>query len=55
MEAMQAHAVDVVKRMREITMVMRTPEEVLEAQGVTPSDIEGNQLVNNCDWIIQVL
>nr|CAD1828670.1 unnamed protein product [Ananas comosus var. bracteatus] len=41
MEAMQAHAVDVVKRMREITMVMRTPEEVLEAQGVTPSDIEG--------------
>ena len=41
MEAMQAQSVDVVKRMKEITQVMQTPEEVLEAQGVNPEDIEG--------------
>ncbi|KAG7027343.1 fes1 [Cucurbita argyrosperma subsp. argyrosperma] len=40
MEAMQAQSVDVVKRMKEITQVMQTPEEVLEAQGVNPEDIE---------------
>ncbi|OMO97245.1 Armadillo [Corchorus olitorius] len=40
MEAMQAQTVDVVKRMKEITMVMQTPEQVLEAQGVTSADIE---------------
>ncbi|GMH28942.1 hypothetical protein Nepgr_030785 [Nepenthes gracilis] len=40
MEAMQAHSVDVVKRMKEITQVMQTPDHVLEAQGVTPADIE---------------
>lgn len=41
MEAMQAQSVDVVKRMKEITIVMQTPEQVLESQGVTPADIEG--------------
>lgn len=41
MEAMQAQSVDVIKRMKEITLVMQTPEQVLEAQGVTASDIEG--------------
>lgn len=43
MEAMQAQSVDVIKRMKEITLVMQTPENVLEAQGVTPEDIEGNK------------
>ncbi|OWM81800.1 hsp70 nucleotide exchange factor fes1 [Punica granatum] len=41
MEAMQSHSVDVMKRMKEITLVMQTPEQVLESQGVTPTDIEG--------------
>ncbi|OAY83554.1 uncharacterized protein LOC109718202 [Ananas comosus] len=40
MEAMQAQTVDVVKRMKEITLVMKTPEDVLQAQGVTPENIE---------------
>lgn len=40
MEAMQAQTVDVVKRMKEISLVMQTPEEVLESQGVTSEDIE---------------
>lgn len=40
MEAMQAQSVDVIKRMKEITLVMQTPQQVLEAQGVTSADIE---------------
>lgn len=44
MEAMQAQAVDVIKRMKEITLVMKTPEHVLEAQGVTTADLEGNAM-----------
>ncbi|GLT79182.1 hypothetical protein SLA2020_506790 [Shorea laevis] len=40
MEAMQSQTVDVIRRMKEITLVMQTPEQVLEAQGVTPADIE---------------
>ncbi|XP_021289345.1 uncharacterized protein LOC110420386 [Herrania umbratica] len=40
MEAMQSQSVDVIKRMKEITLVMQTPEQVLEAQGVTSADIE---------------
>ncbi|XP_057459111.1 hsp70 nucleotide exchange factor fes1 isoform X2 [Lotus japonicus] len=40
MEAMQAQTIDVVKRMKEITLVMQTPQQVLEDQGVTPADIE---------------
>ncbi|KAI3447708.1 hypothetical protein Pfo_004373 [Paulownia fortunei] len=40
MEAMQAQSVDVIKRMKEITIVMQAPEHVLESQGVTPQDIE---------------
>ncbi|MQM15805.1 hypothetical protein Taro_048753 [Colocasia esculenta] len=34
MEAMQAQTVDVMKRMKEITLVMQTPEDVLQAHGV---------------------
>lgn len=45
MEAMQSQSVDVVKRMKEITLVMQTPQQVLEAQGVTVSDLEGDFLV----------
>lgn len=41
MEAMQSQTLDVIKRMKEITLVMQTPEQVLEEQGVTASDIEG--------------
>lgn len=41
MEAMQAQTIDVVKRMKEITLVMQMPEQVLEEQGVTSADIEG--------------
>ncbi|CAA0829812.1 Fes1A [Striga hermonthica] len=41
MEAMQAQSVDVIRRMKEITLVMQAPEHVLESQGVTPQDIEG--------------
>lgn len=41
MEAVQAQTIDVVKRMKEITLVMQTPEQVLEAQGVTSADLEG--------------
>lgn len=41
MEAMQAQTVDVVKRMKEITLVMKTSADVLEAQGIKPYDIVG--------------
>ncbi|GJV13499.1 HSP70 nucleotide exchange factor FES1-like protein [Tanacetum coccineum] len=41
MEAMQAQTIDVVKRMKEITLVMQTPDNVLEEQGVSASDLEG--------------
>ncbi|KAH9301744.1 hypothetical protein KI387_013327, partial [Taxus chinensis] len=41
MEAMQAQTVDVVKRMKEITIIMQMPQEILEAQGVTVADLEG--------------
>lgn len=41
MEAMQAQTVDVIRRLKEITMVLQTPEQVLESQGVTPQDLEG--------------
>ncbi|KAG6416407.1 hypothetical protein SASPL_123837 [Salvia splendens] len=40
MEAMQGQTIDVIKRMKEITLVMKTPEQVLESQGVTPQDVE---------------
>lgn len=45
MEAMQAQTVDVLKRMKEISLVMQTPEQVLESQGITPQDIEGMELL----------
>nr|XP_043609807.1 hsp70 nucleotide exchange factor fes1-like [Erigeron canadensis]XP_043609808.1 hsp70 nucleotide exchange factor fes1-like [Erigeron canadensis] len=40
MEAMQAQTIDVVKRMKEITLVMQTPDNILEEQGVTSTDLE---------------
>ncbi|XP_043701780.1 hsp70-binding protein 1-like [Telopea speciosissima] len=40
MEAMQAQTIDVIQRMKEITLVMQTPDQVLEAHGVTSADIE---------------
>ncbi|KAL5208920.1 hypothetical protein ABZP36_004543 [Zizania latifolia] len=40
MEAMQENTIDVVKRMKEITLVMKTPDDVLQSQGVTPENIE---------------
>lgn len=40
MEAMQAQTIDVVKRMKEITLVMKTPDNILEEQGVTATDLE---------------
>lgn len=40
MDAMQSQSMDVIKRMKEITLVMQTPDQVLETQGVTPGDIE---------------
>ncbi|GMY14487.1 hsp70 nucleotide exchange factor fes1 [Fagus crenata] len=40
MEAMQAQSVNVIKLMKQITLVMQTPEQVLEAQGVTSADIK---------------
>ncbi|GKB25251.1 HSP70 nucleotide exchange factor FES1-like protein, partial [Tanacetum coccineum] len=41
MEAMQAQTIDVVKRMKDITLVMQTHDNVLEEQGVSASDLEG--------------
>jgi len=41
-EAMQSQTVDVVKRLKEITQVLQTPQQVLEAHEVTPQDIEGS-------------
>ncbi|KAH9322375.1 hypothetical protein KI387_017014 [Taxus chinensis] len=41
MEAMQAQTVYVVKRMKEITIIMQMPREILEEQGVTIADLEG--------------
>ncbi|KAJ3682711.1 hypothetical protein LUZ60_012938 [Juncus effusus] len=39
-EAMEARTVDMIKRMKEISMVMSTPLHVLESQGVSSSDLE---------------
>ncbi|XP_076958018.1 hsp70 nucleotide exchange factor FES1-like [Bidens hawaiensis] len=40
MEAMQAQTIDVVKRMKEITQVMQTPDNILQEQGVTATDLQ---------------
>lgn len=40
MEAMQAQTVDVIKRMKEISMVLNMPLEALDAHGVTTEDVE---------------
>ncbi|KAF7825645.1 hsp70 nucleotide exchange factor fes1-like [Senna tora] len=39
-EALQAQSFDVIKRMKEITLVMKIPEKDLESQGITPDNIE---------------
>nr|GEW96990.1 hypothetical protein [Tanacetum cinerariifolium] len=41
MGAMQAQTIDVVKCMKDITLVMQTPDNSLEEQGVSASDLEG--------------
>lgn len=40
-EAMQSQVLDVIKRMKEIALVMSMPVPVLEAQGVTVEELEG--------------
>jgi hsp70-interacting protein len=40
-DAMQSQVLDVIKRMKEIAMVMSMPVPVLEAQGVTVEELEG--------------
>lgn len=40
-EAMHSQVVDVIKRMKEIALVMSMPVPVLEAQGVTVEELEG--------------
>ena len=45
MEAMQEQTLDVIKRMKEIAMIMNMPPEALEAQGVTTEDMEGKFLL----------
>jgi hsp70-interacting protein len=40
-EAMQSQFLDVIKRMKEIALVMNMPVPVLEAQGVTVEELEG--------------
>lgn len=47
MDAMEAQTVDAIKRMKEITLVMKTPEEQLEAQGVTAAELVGNIWCDN--------
>lgn len=54
MEAMQSQTIDVVKRMKEITQVMQTPEDVLDSQGVTPADIEGDVILLD-EWFVHSL
>ncbi|GBG59918.1 hypothetical protein CBR_g66724 [Chara braunii] len=39
-EAMSAQTIDVIKRMKEITMVMNIPSETLQEQGVTVEELE---------------
>ncbi|KFK34628.1 hypothetical protein AALP_AA5G170900 [Arabis alpina] len=41
MEAMQGHTIDLISRMKQISLIMKMPEQVLEAQGVTSNDLEG--------------
>ncbi|KFK24600.1 hypothetical protein AALP_AA8G000300 [Arabis alpina] len=52
-EAMHSQTVDVVQRLKEITLVMQTPQEVLDAQEVTPQEIEGmlNELQEHVESI----
>ncbi|KAG6437158.1 hypothetical protein SASPL_102069 [Salvia splendens] len=52
MEAMQGQTIDVIKRVKEITLLMKTPEQVLESQGGTPQDIEG---FFNCATCVDML
>jgi hypothetical protein len=49
-EAVERHmAEDVVSHLREIALLMSTPLSVLEAQGITPDDIEGtDSVIDTC-------
>lgn len=47
-EAMQAQTVDVIKRMKEISMVMNMPTEVLQSQGVSIEELQGEVLELDC-------
>ncbi|CAM6098192.1 unnamed protein product [Calypogeia fissa] len=40
-EALQAHTIDVIRRMKEISLVLNTPQQILDEQGVTPEEQEG--------------
>lgn len=40
-EAVQAHTIDVIRRMKEISVVLNTPQQMLDEQGVTPEEQEG--------------
>jgi len=51
-EAMQAHTLDSISRMKVISQIMKMPEQVLEAQGVTPDDLEGSLLRSNGDYSV---
>ncbi|KAL3687516.1 hypothetical protein R1sor_013825 [Riccia sorocarpa] len=39
-EAMQAQTIDTIQRMKEITLVMNMPQDVLDGQGITNGEIE---------------
>lgn len=47
MEAMQGHTIDSISRMKQISQIMKMPEQLLESQGVTIDDLEGSLLRSN--------
>lgn len=52
MEAMQGHTINSISRMKVISQIMKTPEEVLESQGVTSEDLEGSLLRSDGDYSV---
>ena len=53
-EAMQAQTVDVIKRMKEISMVMNMPTEVLQSQGVSIEELQGEVVELNLCTLVRV-
>lgn len=53
-EAMQSQFLDVIKRMKEIALVMSMPVPVLEAQGVTVEELEG-EVINTIQHFLVCL